>query len=67
MARMDLVCKTCRHTFTVATRNHLKDEEKRCPQCGSASVRQTFASYMRNGPLLDPDLRGGGGCSRSYG
>jgi rRNA maturation endonuclease Nob1 len=51
---MDLICSKCKHTFEVETENHLKDEQKNCPLCGSASVRQTFASYLRNGPLLDP-------------
>jgi len=54
MARMDLICSQCKHAFQVPVTNNLKNEEKQCPQCGSESVRQTFASYLRNGPLLDP-------------
>ena len=38
----------------MVTETLLKDEQKHCPECGSESVRQTFASYLRNGPLLDP-------------
>ncbi|MBN1630811.1 MAG: hypothetical protein JW990_13690 [Thermoleophilia bacterium] len=54
MIRMDLVCSKCKHTFELQAETNLKDEEKNCPQCGSDRVRQTFTSYLRNGPLLDP-------------
>ena len=54
MAKLDLVCSTCKQSFQIQAETVLKDEEKNCPACGSASTRQTFASYLRNGPLLDP-------------
>jgi DNA-directed RNA polymerase subunit RPC12/RpoP len=53
MIRLDLVCSKCKRSFQVEA-TALRDEEKRCPECGSDSTRQTFASYLRNGPLLDP-------------
>lgn len=54
MIKIDLVCGTCRHSFHLEAESILKDEEKRCPECGSESTRQTLRSYTRNGPLLDP-------------
>jgi putative FmdB family regulatory protein len=54
MVRMDLVCSTCKHAFEVAAKTNLMNDEKHCPECGSDRVRQTFGSYLRNGPLLDP-------------
>ena len=54
MAQIDLTCFKCKHAYRVQSESMLKDEEKNCPQCGSDSVRQTFSSYMRNGPLVDP-------------
>ena len=56
MVRIDLVCRSCKHPYEVRADSTLKDERMDCPECGSGSVRQTFKSYMRNGPLLDPDL-----------
>jgi len=60
--RMDLVCSRCKHTFALEAQTNLNDEEKTCPECGSDRVRQTFASYLRNGPLLDPNW----GCGAQY-
>jgi rRNA maturation endonuclease Nob1 len=54
MHRLDLVCSACGHSFHLEAATVLKDEEKCCPDCGAATTRQTFASYLRNGPLLDP-------------
>lgn len=54
MIKLDLVCSACKHAFQMEAATILKDEEKICPECGSDRVRQTFASYLRNGPLLDP-------------
>jgi len=66
MIRLDLVCSNCKHSFQMEATTILKDEEKRCPNCGSETVRQTFASYLRNGPLLDPKW-GCRGESRGFG
>ena len=54
MAHIDLSCRDCGHGFDVVTRVAIKEKQKRCPECGSANVRQTFASYLRNGSLSDP-------------
>jgi len=64
-ARVDLVCRECKHAFEVETRIALVSAQKRCPKCGSRFVRQTFASYLRNGPLSDP--RCGGPSRTTYG
>ncbi|OFW55786.1 MAG: hypothetical protein A2133_02950 [Actinobacteria bacterium RBG_16_64_13] len=66
MPRRDMVCNACGHCYEVATTGSLKDEQTRCPQCRSDSVRQKFASYLRNGPLLDPK-RGDRGNGRPVG
>jgi putative FmdB family regulatory protein len=55
MARLDLVCLDCRHAFEVLPRVAIKPKQKRCPECGSEHTRQTVASYLRNGPLSNPD------------
>lgn len=52
--RFDLVCSACGREFAVEADRPPTDDERRCPDCGSDRVRQTFASYVRNGPLLDP-------------
>ena len=54
MPRRDMVCSECKHEYEVTIPGSLKDEQTDCPACGSKSVRQTFNSYLRNGPLLDP-------------
>jgi putative FmdB family regulatory protein len=65
MAQIDLVCQDCDHTFKVVTRLAIKEKQKRCPQCGSENTRQSFASYLRNGPLSSPICGAPG--STSYG
>jgi len=35
------------------TRIAVREKQKRCPECASVYVRQTFASYLGNGPLSD--------------
>jgi putative FmdB family regulatory protein len=54
MGYFDLVCRDCEHKFEVVTRGAIKERQKRCPECGSANVRQTFGSFLRNGALSDP-------------
>ena len=53
MAQVDLVCRDCDHAFEIVTRVALREKQKRCPECQSRNVRQTFASFLRNGPLSD--------------
>ena len=50
---VSLVCHSCGHAYQIETDSVFKDKEKNCPKCGSDSFRQSFASYRRNGPLLD--------------
>ncbi len=54
---LSLVCKKCKHGFELSTDYPLaedaKQDVKRCPNCGSESIRQTFRSFLRNGPVLD--------------
>ncbi len=64
MADIDLVCNDCKHTFGVVTRGAIKDRQKRCPKCGSRNVRQTLASFLRNGSLSNPQC---GAERTSYG
>jgi hypothetical protein len=54
VATIDLNCRDCGHSFQVITCTAIKAKQKRCPACGSASVRQSVASYLRNGPLSSP-------------
>ena len=58
MASYDLVCDTCGHEFEVYRQGFLKDDDKRCPECGGEDVRQKFSSFLRS-------LGGssGGGCA----
>lgn len=58
--KFDLVCGSCKHLFETEADSSIKDDEKNCPECGSDRVRQTFKSYLRNGPLLDPKWSCGG-------
>ena len=53
MARLDLVCRDCGHRFEVVTRVAIRERQKRCPECKSQNVRQTFAGFLRNGSLKD--------------
>lgn len=51
LAYIELVCRDCEHAFEVVTSVAIKPNQKRCPKCGSEHIRQTFTSYLRNGPL----------------
>jgi putative FmdB family regulatory protein len=48
MASYDLVCDACGHDFEVFRQGFLKDEDRVCPDCGSAEVRQKFSSFLKN-------------------
>jgi putative FmdB family regulatory protein len=61
--QFDLVCRECGRSFTVTTAVAIKEKQKRCPACRSDDVRQSFVSYLRNGPLWSPDC----GAPRSSG
>jgi putative FmdB family regulatory protein len=61
MAVYDLVCKSCGHAFTVSLAGAIKTKHKRCPECRSRELRQTFGSYLRNGSLAAQGCRPRGG------
>jgi putative FmdB family regulatory protein len=49
MALYDFVCMDCGSTFEVFVQGFIKDDDKRCPECGSHAVRQKFTSFLRAG------------------
>jgi len=49
MALYDFVCLDCGDTFELYVQGFIKDDEKRCPECGSRAVRQKFTSFLRTG------------------
>lgn len=53
----DLVCRECKHPFTVSSQQAIKSKQKRCPSCRSKEIRQTFGSYLRNGSLAAQGCR----------
>jgi putative FmdB family regulatory protein len=66
MAIFDLNCKSCGHAWQLTTRSAIKPQQKKCPECQSKDIKQKFGSYLRNGPLSDPNC--GAPVSRtSYG
>jgi len=48
MATYDLVCQECGHVFEVFVQGFLKDEDRRCPSCGSSMTRQKFSPFLTN-------------------
>ncbi len=48
MASYDLICDACGHDFEVFRQGFLRDEDRVCPDCGSAEVRQKFTSFLSN-------------------
>jgi len=48
MATYDFICGACGHKFELFVQGFIKDEEKVCPDCGSADVRQKFSSFLRS-------------------
>ena len=60
MATYDFVCKACDKEFELFVPGFLKEKDKRCPECGSADVRQKFSSFLKN-------IGAGGSCSPSSG
>jgi putative FmdB family regulatory protein len=49
MALYDFVCMDCGSTFELYVQGFIKDDEKRCPECGSSAVRQKFTSFLSTG------------------
>jgi putative FmdB family regulatory protein len=54
MAHFDLICKDCGHRFQLVTGGAIREKQKRCKECASENIRQTFSSYLQNGPLSSP-------------
>lgn len=54
MAVFDLQCRACGATTQLVTKGAIKERQKRCRACGSTDVRQSFGSFLRNGPLDSP-------------
>jgi putative FmdB family regulatory protein len=48
MALYDFVCMDCGRTFELFVQGFIKDDQKRCPECGSHAVRQKFTSFLRS-------------------
>ena len=44
MASYDLICEDCGNSFEVFRQGFLKDEDRVCPECGSAEVRQKLSA-----------------------
>ncbi len=55
MAVLDLHCQGCGHKWQLVTRGAVKPQQKQCPECESKEIKQSFGSYLRNGPLSDPN------------
>jgi putative FmdB family regulatory protein len=47
MALYDFECRDCGKSFELFVRGFIKDDDKRCPECGSTAVRQKFTSFLR--------------------
>ena len=54
MAHFDLICKDCGHRFELVTGGAIREKQKRCKECDSENIRQSFCSYLQNGPLSSP-------------
>ena len=48
MALYDFVCNDCGHCYEIYVQGFLKDEERKCPKCGSTDVRQKYTSFLGN-------------------
>lgn len=49
MAEYDLTCNDCGSAFEVFSMGFLKDDQKKCPECGSTNVQQKITSFMCGG------------------
>jgi RNA polymerase subunit RPABC4/transcription elongation factor Spt4 len=47
MATFSMVCRECRHKFTVECDRFLTDEARVCPQCSSPRTRQRLSGLLR--------------------
>ncbi len=49
MALYDFVCLDCGSSVEVFVQGFINDDQKRCPTCASAAVRQKFSSFLSRG------------------
>ena len=67
MPTYDLACGDCTTRFERFRQGFLRDEDRVCPDCGSARVEQLFTGFVTARPAREspaPSVRGfgGGGC-----
>lgn len=55
MPIFDFTCKQCGHKFDLLIPNAEKDKVK-CPQCGTADVRQLFSSFGTGATSVDSKI-----------
>lgn len=48
MAQYDFICRSCDRPFEVFSVGFIRDEQKRCPRCGSLEVQQQYTSFLHN-------------------
>ncbi len=63
MALYDFVCLECGHPFELFVQGFIKDDDKRCPQCGSSAVRQKFAAFVHGRSVASGSNCAPGGSS----
>jgi putative FmdB family regulatory protein len=49
MAFYDFVCMDCGNSYELLVRGFIKDDDRRCPDCGSSAVRQKFSGSLHTG------------------
>ncbi len=68
MPTYDLTCDDCSTDFERFRQGFLRDEDRVCPDCGSAHVTQRFTGFVTARPAKSDGaptvtgFAGGGGC-----
>ena len=57
MATYDLVCLQCGRSFEVFVQGFLKDEDRRCPHCGSLTTKQKLSPFLTNASTASSSRR----------
>ena len=60
MSQYEFTCHECEAGFEVFSTGLIKDEQKKCPECGSPDVRQKFTSFLRGGSSSSNHAPSGG-------
>lgn len=47
MPTYDYTCRDCLATFELFATGSLKEEQKKCPECGSTDVEQCFTGFLQ--------------------